>query len=130
MTYDLNVSELAWAAGFFDGEGSLWYKSPVRSGARPSRGGRGQLRLCIQQNDPQVLERFHAAVQVGRVRGPVVRKDLAGKRPASPFWSYEAHRFSEVMAVLGFLWKFLSPVKREQFARCIASFRNHDLLGA
>lgn len=116
MTIDLNQLELSWAAGFYDGEGTIWYKKPVRTGERSSRGGRGQLRISIQQTDPEVLERFRDAVHVGRVTGPWVRKTPT----ASPFWQYEAHRFSEVMAVVGFLWRFLSSAKRDQFERTIA----------
>jgi hypothetical protein len=116
-------TELAWAAGFYDGEGSVWYRPPVRSGASSSRGGQGHVRISVQQNDPYVLERFKAAVGCGRVVGPYERK--TGKH--NPFWTYEAHRFGEVMAVVCFLWKFLSPIKREQLRAALLSHQRAAL---
>jgi len=48
--------ELAWSAGFFDGEGSTF-----------ATGDR--LHMSIGQRHPAVLERFVSAIGVGRVRG-------------------------------------------------------------
>src|SRR5438105_4866412 len=95
--------ELAWAAGFFDGEGYV--------GLRP-RGPRhhDQLQLAAPQIDRRVLDRFDAIVAVGKVYGPYPpQKDGWGPR-----FHYVAVDFANVQAVIALLWEWLSPVKREQ----------------
>jgi len=88
------------------------------------------VRISIQQCDPESLERFKAAVGgLGRVVGPYTRKQVEG-RQASPFWTYEAHRWRDAQAVVALLWLFLGSVKRAQIAAVLSRFRNHDLLGA
>lgn len=113
-------TELAWAAGFFDGEGTIWRQAPKRSGEASPRGGRGYLRLSIQQTDRQVLDRFHAAVGgAGKVVGPYTRTSAT----ASAFWAFQAASFRDVMTIVAFLWKFLSPIKRLQIGAAFAQFR-------
>lgn len=114
--------ELAWAAGFYDGEGSVWWRPPSRTGERPARGGRGQLRVTIQQNDPAPLERFRGAVRVGTVVGPYVRQ-RPGRQANNPFWSYQAHKAGEVVAIAGFLWAFLCEPKRAQLHAAMRSWQ-------
>jgi hypothetical protein len=102
-----DTHELAWAAGFFDGEGNIRAK-PNNQHARiyyhPV--------IFIPQIDPQVLERFRHAVGRGKVSGPYDRTRYAPNR--QPQWYYEVYSFDQVQAVMAMLWKWLSPVKREQ----------------
>lgn len=104
--------ELAWAAGFFDGEGSTFATK------------RGHLRVSITQASPSgipdVLLRFHAAVgAIGYVYGPVREKNPS----AQPKWFYMAHGFEMGQTVLGLIWTWLGPVKREQAAAALATAR-------
>jgi len=59
--------ELAWAAGFFDGEG--WSGLSQEAGRRT-----GQPQARINQADPngvpEVLRRFRSSVGFGRIGGP------------------------------------------------------------
>lgn len=92
-------TELAWAAGFFDGEGCTtqcrW--SPT---------------IYVSQNDREVLDRFQAAVGLGKVRGPY-RRSKSSYKPESP--RYIFHTSGATTAeVLKLLWPFLSRVKKEQ----------------
>ena len=92
--------ELAWAAGFFDGEG--W----------ANRSGRGvQSRINQSDNDgvPDVLLRFQRIVGCGRIGGPVRedgRKDLY-------FWCVSSQ--IDVGAVATAMWPWLGEVKRAEF---------------
>src|SRR5262245_61060169 len=52
--------QLAWAAGFFDGEGCV--TSSDNRSARPM--------LFITQHDPRVLRRFWKVIGQGKVYGP------------------------------------------------------------
>jgi hypothetical protein len=101
----VNLKELAWAAGFFDGEGSVYrYK------------GQGALRLQIAQVDRRPLDRFRAAVlEIGRVNGPYPNKGLNRK----PYWSWNVTSVESGQAVIALLWRFLSGPKREQIKNSI-----------
>ena len=64
-----DTHELAWAAGFFDGEGSVSYQRQCRkSHSRAQR----VISIDIFQTsgNQEVLERFQTAVGVGKVNGP------------------------------------------------------------
>lgn len=88
--------ELAWAAGLFDGEGSSYYNESSRS-----------LQIRISQNyDPEVLERFRAAVGVGKVYGP-----YGGERMA---FQYVAAGQAAIIAMEQ-IGLFLSGPKRLQW---------------
>lgn len=110
MTFNPNREELAWAAGFFDGEGH------VRSCMTNTRGGRVQPYrdwfLSISQVHPAVLERFRAAVGgIGTIGGPYKRKNPN----AQDVYRFAAGGFHHVQAIGAMLLPFLSPVKVEQF---------------
>lgn len=89
-------TELAWAAGLFDGEGCTYLHD-----------GQQNLRISIGQRDDFVLRRFALAVGDGRINGPYPRKT------GGPLWFYRltGHRAVEVLAKL---WPFLSPIKQIQ----------------
>lgn len=92
--------ELAWAAGFFDGEG--W----------ANRSGRSvHSRINQSDNDgvPEVLLRFQRVVGCGRIGGPVReegRKDL---------YYWEVSSRGDVDAVAASVWPWLGDVKRAEF---------------
>lgn len=97
-------TELAWAAGFFDAEG--W------AGAMKSR-QRHHPHAQINQADPyatpEVLERFRAAVGVGRLGGPA-------RHPGKlDLYRWVASSRADVTAVYTALRPWLGEVKREQF---------------
>ena len=105
--------DLAWAAGFFDGEG--W----------ANRSGRGvQARINQSDNDgvPEVLHRFHRIIGCGRVHGPVReegRKDL---------YHWDVSSRTDVDSVGIALWPWLGEVKRAEFATALgrATVRTHE----
>ena len=109
--------ELAWAAGFFDGEGS--------TGAgldRPS----GSVRIFASvpqasasaEGAPVVLRRFHRAVgSLGRVGSPHL-----DRRSGTHLYQWRTDNFEEVQAVVALLWSHLGPVKRAQAQRALTRF--------
>jgi hypothetical protein len=101
-------TELAWAAGFFDGEGSISVRRDSRPGRKPA------LLLDIEQTDQRPLLRFHDAVRAGSLsrrpdsRGPN-RKRL-----------YRLHAGDKgTRRIIAALWPWLSEPKREQFIACL-----------
>jgi hypothetical protein len=91
--------ELAWAAGFFDGEGCTSKRSSPQTG----------ICIFIWQNDREVLDRFRNAVGVGKVYGPYSFPSQHGR---------VNHQYAiangNSITVLDQLFPFLSSIKREQ----------------
>ena len=102
------VSELAWAAGFFDGEGSILLGNHYKKGVQYR-----YLRANVQQNDRRPLDRFVAAVGAGKVNGP-----YAGNR-VNPIHNWNVNS-AVALGVIGRLWPYLSAPKREQALRVAA----------
>jgi hypothetical protein len=96
--------ELAWAAGFFDGEG--W----------ANRSGRS-VQSRINQSDntgvPAVLVKFRRIVGVGRLKGPVIEE---GKQDL--YW-WEATSRPDVARVANLIGPWLCEIKRAEFERAL-----------
>lgn len=103
--------ELAWAAGFYDGEGSI---SISRGGTKNQRIRTPIPKISITQIDPRVLERFRDAVGLGKILGPYSYNCVR------IVWFYRVQRFEHVQAIIAMLWPFLGPLKREQIQRVMA----------
>jgi hypothetical protein len=65
----LETHDLAWAAGFFDGEG--WAN-------RQRRGVHSRINQAGVEGIPEVLTKFNRIVGVGRIKGPVL---VEGRQP-------------------------------------------------
>jgi hypothetical protein len=98
--------ELIWAAGFFDGEGTI----SVRTGKRSKT--QTVMNLKVRQNDRRPLDRFQQAVGCGKVYGPYERK--AGDLSSNPYHVWELNKQQEIFDVIDALIPFLSEPKREQ----------------
>ena len=96
--------ELAWAAGFFDGEG--WAN-------RAKRGVHTRINQAGSDGMPAVLIKFQRIVGVGRLKGPQVTD---GKQDL--FW-WEATSRPDVGRVADLLGPWLCPVKRAAFERTL-----------
>lgn len=110
----MNRIELAWAAGFFDGEGSTVLAGANSRRVHPATGRRRDYPTpsvsISQHNTPECLERFRAAVGgVGRIDGPRIYRQFD-----SPRWTYAARTHESAQAVVAALWPFLSTPKRDQ----------------
>ena len=103
--------ELAWAAGFFDGEG---YVGSVRRRPGP-RGGRWStvLAMEISQVDERPLQRFAAAVGCGSINRRAVRNPRWRQQ-----WRWRATQGAAERALCA-LWPYLSEPKREQALRAV-----------
>ena len=92
----MNETELAWAAGFFDGEGCTFSN------------GKDYPRLVVFQKDRRPLDRFAAAVGFGHVRpchSPAIRR--VG-------FQWVVNDWQEARKVHALLWPYLSEPKCEQ----------------
>ena len=102
--------ERAWAAGFFDGEGTAGVGGRSRDGPTyrqpsleiPQSSGRGV---------PDSLLRFQLAVGAGSITGPHPPRNPWARLP-SYRWEVGGHR--KVETVAGSLWPWLGSAKRSQ----------------
>lgn len=101
----MNREELAWAAGLFDGEGSIGLYSAGREGQYK------HLKAAVGQADTAVLIRFNAAVGgFGRLMGPY----KGSKNTRKPQYMLAFHGYERCQVVVAFMWQWLSPPKRLQ----------------
>lgn len=108
-----NREELAWAAGFFDGEGCT---------RGPS--GSSRLRLTISQaGDTELLERFRRAVGVGAIYGPYqYRHQRLSKKP---FCALTIASFETAQHAICCLWPWLGSIKRAQALTALRQWHAH-----
>jgi len=122
-----NREDLAWAAGFFDGEGS------TELCKRNSKNGYIQktLRMEIGQvaDNKEVLYRFKSCVrEIGKIYDPYQPKNK-NNRPTMK-WSISS--FKDCQTVIAMLWPWLSSTKRIQakqaITECVEHFRKPRVL--
>lgn len=103
----IDTHELAWAAGFFDGEGT--------SGCyNDSHGGNPILKTQVSQMELQPLKRYQKALL--EIPGIYYNK--------SNGISYSSTgKFEKTQAVMAMLWKYLSQPKRDQYKRAIITYK-------
>lgn len=95
--------DLAWAAGVFEGEGSI--SGLGKNRLRP--------RLAMNMTDEDVMRRFHEIVGVGYINGPFVPRGLrVDGSPRKQQWRWTADKFEWVQAVLTAFWPWLGDRRR------------------
>ena len=102
-------SHLAWAAGFWDGEGHVSARRATATGGR-------QIKAQITQKDRRVLDTFTTVTGLGKIY----------PKRAYGWYSWNLARRKEVRQLAAMLWPWLGEMKREQF---IQAFGVYELLG-
>lgn len=106
------LAELAWAAGFYEGEGTIVTTSTNKGKSR-------SIRIAINQADIQPLEQFRNFVGLGFVSGPYK------KRPNRKLiWYYQVQRFEHVQALLAMLWPNLSERRKAQARAALEKYHS------
>lgn len=98
----------AWAAGFFDGEGSTMFYTN-------SENGHAVLRCSISQKDIRVLEKFKSIFDKGTM---VFLKTAEMHR-------FATHTFADTQFVIACIWKWLGIKKREQYKLAVQKYYEH-----
>lgn len=94
---DIDREKLAWAGGFFEGEGTISIHTTRRESGYVYR----QPQLSIGSTDLDALQRFRVSVgYMGKIHGPY---DRGGK----PIYSYNLAGLEKVQAVAAMLFDFL-----------------------
>jgi hypothetical protein len=105
----------AWAAGFFDGEGTIGVYGDPRW---------PQVTMEIAQASastaPETLDRFQRIVGAGKVAGPRILRSPWSKLPQ---YHWRLTRFAEIERVVAMLSPYADVVKRERMAACLDDVR-------
>lgn len=100
----ISREDLAWAAGLYEGEGTVCR-------ARTSRF------LSLTSTDEDVVLRFREAVGMGQVTGPYGPHPPRGKKV---YWTWRVCNFEHRQAVTALLWDWLSPRRKVQLTESLA----------
>lgn len=99
---------LAWAAGFFDGEGCTF---AAHRKQRTIRVG-----LSISQVEREPLERFVTAT--GNL-AKILPRARTRKPTHRPIWTIQVTSWRNVQAIMAMLWPWLSRFKKDQYIRAV-----------
>lgn len=97
---------LAWAAGLFEGEGSIIT-------------ARNQFTVRMGMTDKDVVDRMHQTIGLGTIRGPYINTSGHNKKPMY-FWCVNSSPQS--YAVLVAMWPWLGERRRQRAAEAIRMF--------
>lgn len=102
----MNREEIAWCAGFFDGEG--------HTGCEPN----GYIRISVSQVNRQPLERLQAAWGCG-----IIRFQRSNRVNQNDFFTVTVSGYERCQHVLALMWMFLSEPKRQQGTQALLKAR-------
>lgn len=112
---DIPLTERAWAAGLWDGEGSTSLQKSKEGVPRFPR------MSVSQKYYPDAIDRFHeATAQLGTLTSRV-RPDMTKYGVVYQWRCLVSARIRVIMEVI--LWPYLSPVKQHQYLHCIITQR-------
>jgi hypothetical protein len=112
---EINREELAWAAGFLDGEGNFGFYNHVTRQTKKGLRTYAALNVTAAQIERRVLDRLKKAVGAGHVNGPYNKR-----RPNSkPLYCFVGTSFEDCQHIIGVVWNWLSPVKQIQASKAL-----------
>jgi hypothetical protein len=108
----LSREELAWAAGFVDGEGHFgFHPTNVKKIS-------GTAVLDANQIDRRVLDRLRRYLGMGHINGP-----YKYRKNDSPIYTFRIYGFEHVQAAVAMLWPWLGEVKKLQAKTALQNAR-------
>lgn len=112
-TVAVDTKSLAWAAGLFEGEGSI----DVRQ-RKPTH--KKVITATVASTDEDVIDRLLAIFRVGAKSGPYRHRNPAHK----PYWVWRVSAQSDVAAVLMTLYPLLGDRRQARAREAILAWRN------
>jgi len=104
-------SEIAWAAGLFEGEGCTY---PNHRKDRPNP----VPVMCLSTTDKDVLERFVQVVGVGPMSARSKKQPQYKQQ-----WVWTISGFERVQAIGAAFWPWLGERRRAQWVRTLDAYR-------
>ena len=109
-----DTHELAWAAGLFDGEGTIG----VRRSGKQARLRR--IAMAIGMTHRPAVQRFCSAVRIGKVYDGRIASSRSNAKPVH-LWAVYNHEHTQYVVAL--LWNYLSPEKKEQAKAALLAWK-------
>jgi hypothetical protein len=106
----MNKLDLAWAAGLYEGEGSICARKDKPASAAMSLG----------MTDEDVVRRFAQIVGFGNVY-PRPRANASGHLGNKLMWYWQTGRYEHVQAAIAMFWPWLGTRRRAQASRVLHS---------
>lgn len=110
-----NKDEILWASGLFEGEGCFTLHKEKSSESKYPL-------LQLGMTDEDSVRRFHQAVGVGSVYGPI--KGIKDHYKDS--WRWRVKGFEKVQAVTAMLWIGLGQRRRKRAIEVLATARGNQ----
>jgi hypothetical protein len=121
----INREMLAWAAGFFDGEGCTYITNVKYKGVTGTYVYPG-IRMSLDQGGDEAIEllsKFREATgNVGHIYLP---KKVSQKENRKPMFKWHVSGIDKCQIVYSALWPFLSNTKREQIIKAATVALDH-----
>ena len=95
---ELDNEEIAWAAGVFEGEGSIVHRR------------NGTVLLTLGMTDRDVVERFQRAIRTGRLHCVPAGRS----RRRKPLWRLDGNKSDDVLRVIDLLYPRLGTRRRQR----------------
>ena len=108
--------DLAWAAGLFEGEGTITMRRQAQRGYSYEYWG-----LAIAMTDEDVVRRFHEVIELGRVTGPVPTKG------GQPIYIWRSSSQPDIYAVLAALYPWLGGRRRSRAEECLRDLGSRQM---
>lgn len=96
--------DLAWAAGFFEGEGCVRAAQDKQNKSL----WEGRTYFDVSQSDREMLDRFQRIFGCGKVYGPYSKPNRL------PYYRFFVVNFEQVQMLVILLWPWLSQRRRAQ----------------
>lgn len=107
--------DIIWAAGFYCGEGCI---GTYITGT--NRTNKSIILSVAQSGDPEALYRFQDAFPQGLLTGPYNQS-----KTRKPVWKYRATGYQPCQYIIGAMWPWLTPDKKEQSTKALLAMRSY-----
>ena len=105
----------AWAAGIFEGEGTLSF------GPRSEGKGGTLRRASVGMTDGDVVQHFYEVVGVGHLNGPYARRSAATGKEHKPMYFWTCQRWPDLEGFLRRLEPFLGQRRGDRAREMLAT---------
>ena len=116
---ETNREELAWAAGFMDGEAHFGLVTTNRKTQNK------HIHISVCQTEDGPLERLQKVLGCGTIYGPYKTKKSDGSA-RKPYKQFHINTFERVQHTVCLLWPWLSAPKRAQAKRMLLGYQEYQ----
>jgi hypothetical protein len=109
----MTETEIAWVAGFLEGEGSF--------GVYSRRSGYRYLLLQVSSTDRDVLERLRSVVGHGSICGPVNQKHPRNRSTWSPEYRYSTSSTTKLPVLLNAILPYMGERRASKIREMMAA---------